>query len=88
MVMRFKVGDIVYKSYAGENDNLKSVDSYVPMTIEGIGNGMYGGYQFYNCVWFEDNELKKAGFIEWYLEDQETNFKRLNREDKLKQLGI
>lgn len=38
--MRFKVGDIVYKSYAGENDNLKSVDSYVPMTIEGIGNGM------------------------------------------------
>ena len=86
--MRFKVGDIVYKSYIGEGDTLKSIDSYVPMTIESIGNGMKGGYQFYNCVWFEDNELKKANFIEWYLEDQETNFKRLNREQKLKQLGI
>ena len=88
MVMRFKVGDIVYKSYTGEGDNLKSTHSYIPMTIEGIGNGMKGGYQFYNCVWFEDNELKKASFIEWYLEDQETNFKRLNREDKLNKLGI
>jgi uncharacterized protein YodC (DUF2158 family) len=85
--MRFKVGDIVYKSYTQEGDDLKSTDSYVPMTIEGIGNGMKG-YQFYNCVWFEDTTLKKAAFIEWYLEDQETNFKRTNREDKLKQLGI
>lgn len=85
--MRFKVGDIVYKSYTGEGD-LKSIDSYVPMTIEGIGNGMKGGYQFYNCTWFEDSTLKKASFIEWYLEDQETNFKRTNREEKLNQLGI
>lgn len=86
--MRFKVGDIVYKSYIGEGDTLKSIDSYVPMTIESIGNGMKGGFQFYNCAWFEDNELKRSGFLEWYLEDQETNFKRLNREDKLNQLGI
>lgn len=86
--MIFKVGDIVYKSYIGEGDTLKSIDSFVPMTIERISNGMKGGYQFYNCVWFEDNELKKASFIEWYLEDQETNFKRLNREEKLNQLGI
>jgi len=52
--MRFKVGDIVYKSYtgewSGEGDDLKSIDSYIPMTIEGIGNGMKGGYQFYKCV--------------------------------------
>lgn len=86
--MRFKVGDVVYKSYTGEGDTLKSIDSFVPMTIQVIVNGMKGGYQFYNCVWFEDNELKKASFIEWYLEDQETNFKRLNREEKLNQLGI
>jgi hypothetical protein len=86
--MKFKVGDIVYKSYTGEGDYLKSIDSYVPMTIEAIDSDWRGGHQFYNCAWFEDNELKRASFIEWYLEDQETNFKRINREQKLKQLGI